>query len=77
MKGYLGQTFLSFVRKLSSFGGSKCIKTVKNRILWTSSCVLWGEVVLIPEYPLSPAAFFVERLSSFWSIHYQRFYCVL
>ena len=52
-KGHFGTVFLSFVRRLSSLGGSKCIGSIGRNYLGTSSCVLCREVVLVSEHSLS------------------------
>ena len=50
-KGHLGDNINSavapFVERWSSFGGSKCIKTVGNQIFGTSTCVLCREIYCI------------------------------
>ena len=44
---------MSFVRRLSSLGGSKCIEIIGKEYFGTSRCVLCREVVLVSECPLS------------------------
>ena len=51
-KGHFGTAFLSFVRRLSSLGGPKCIGSIGRKYLGTSSCILSKEIVLISECPL-------------------------
>ena len=48
-KGHVGTIIInsavfSFVERLSSFGGSKCIKTIGKAVFGTSTCVLCREV---------------------------------
>ena len=51
-KGRSGTIFLSFVRRLSSLGDSKCIETIERKYIGTPSCVLHREIILISEHPL-------------------------
>ena len=61
IKDTLGQLHLFFVRRLSSLGGAKCIRTTGRNYFGTSSCVLCGQVYYI--------------VSLLGSVHYQRFHC--
>ena len=53
---------VSFVERLSSFGGSKCIRTIGKQIFGTLNCVLCREV------------YYTVSLSR--RVHYQRFHCM-
>ena len=69
-KGHFGTVFLSFVRRLSSLGGPKCIGTIGSRYLGTHSCVLCREIILNSKRPLSeiPLCLVVLR---FIVVHYE------
>ena len=49
-KGHFGDninsvvTVVSFVERLSSLGGSKCIRSIGKQIFGTLTCVLWRDV---------------------------------
>ena len=66
-KGHVGDNInsavLSFVERLSSFGGSKCIRAIGKTIFGTSTCVLCREV------------YYIVSLSR--RVHYQKFHCNL
>ena len=53
-KGHIGDNInsavVSFVEKLSSFGGSKCIRTIGKQVFGTLNCVLCIErsIILCP-----------------------------
>ena len=44
---------VSFVERLSSFGGSKCIRTIGKQIFVTLPCVLCREVYILYSVPIS------------------------
>ena len=50
-KGHSGTVFLSFVRRLSSLGGPKCIGIIGIKYFGTSNCVLYREIVPISVCP--------------------------
>ena len=62
IKDTLGPLSLSFVRRLSSLGGSKCIRTIGKTYFGTSSLVLCREVY--------------GTVSLLGRVHYQRFHCM-
>ena len=45
-KGHFGGPLLSFVRRLSSLGGSKCIGTIGKNYFWTQAVSFVGRVSL-------------------------------
>ena len=61
IKDTLGQLYLFFVEKLSSLGGSKCIRTIGKTYFGTSSLVLCREDYCV---------------SLLGRVHYRRFHCI-
>ena len=60
----INSAVVSFVERLSSFGGSKCIRTtcLGKQFFGTLNCVLYREV------------YYTVSLS--WRVHYRRFHCI-
>ena len=69
-KGHVGDNInsavVSFVERLSSFIGSKCIRSIGKPIFGTLTCVLCKEVyytVPISEGPLSEVTLYVHSMT--------------
>ena len=71
---YISSAVLSFVQRLPTFGGSKCIRAIGKTIIGTSTSVLCNCRQVYYTVSLSRSVHY--RSIHYRSVHYRRFHCI-